>query len=146
MESEHRASFFLVGSIPYLFITSPAPIRKNKTINLIPECGKKDKWTGLIDQTPLSPCPLSELDYGKSSGSTSTFIEATEPNLLLLNFFLTASRSPPSCFRTREICFFVDDVGRFDGAFRPNSAKTKQEVANRTRAKHRGETPRTHER
>ena len=70
----------------------------------------------MIDQTPLSPCPLSELDYGKSSGSTLTFIEATEPNLLLLNFFLTASRSPPSCFRTREIYFLstmsVDLTGR----------------------------------
>lgn len=53
---------------------------------------------------PDCPPSASYHSYGRSSGSTLTFIEATDPNLLLLNFFLTASRSPPSCFSTREIC------------------------------------------
>lgn len=56
----------------------------------------------------VSPFPRSDLagrsSYGKLSGSTLTFIDATDPNLLLVNFFLTASRSPPSWFNTREIC------------------------------------------
>lgn len=61
---------------------------------------------------PPPPLPLLDFllgcnvfcTYCKSSGSTLTLIEATEPNLLLLNFFLTASRSPPSRVSTREIC------------------------------------------
>jgi len=56
----------------------------------------------------VSPCPLSNplrwSSYGRLSGSTLTFIDATDPNLLLVNFFLTASRSPPCWFSTREIC------------------------------------------
>lgn len=71
-------------------------------------------WLELIEDTfPATTLnsQLSSVSYGKSSGSTLTFIEATDPNLLLLNFFFTASRSPPSWFSTREICSRFNNAG-----------------------------------
>lgn len=73
------------------------------------------KYMERIGRPPLPPSPLIRsfirspmvcrvYSWPHTSGSTFTSIVATAPNLLLLNFFFTASRSPASSFRRRETC------------------------------------------